>query len=483
MIFELIGSRIVAPYIGTSIYAWTSLIGVILASLSLGYYVGGYIADKKPDTKPLALIIFISATAILISLFLKDIASLFIVSFPVSIELKSILISAILFAPASVLLGMVSPYAVRLRIKDSETAGSASGNLYAISTLGSISGTFLAGFYLIPNLGSSTSLFSLSITLFILSLLLFGGQIFNNRFKLFFIISVIFFASFSFLFATVGDFTAGRLVADIDTEYNRIWVYKGIDQKTKKPILSLATDPYITQAATFTDGTDDLVFDYTKFYRLAGFFYPNPKAALIIGGAAYTYPRDFLKEFKDADLDVVEIDPGMTNVARKYFGLKDSARLSIIHEDGRIFLNGNQKKYDTIFVDAFSSASSVPFQLTTVEAVKKIYTSLNDNGAVLVNVISAREGNRGKFFRAEYATYKRVFPQVYAFAVQNEKDVNIIQNIMLVALKTDKVLSLKSFDKRFNTKLDHLLTKSVTNDLPILTDDFAPVEYYKRLSL
>src|SRR3989344_1046312 len=180
MIFELIGSRITGPYVGTSIYAWTSLIGVILASLSLGYYIGGLAADKRPETKPLATIIFLSAVAIVVAFFLKDLVSSSIILMPFSIELKSVFISIIIFAPTSVLLGMVSPYAVRLRIKDSEKAGRTVGNLYAISTLGSIFGTFLGGFYLIPNFGSNSSLFALSIILVITSALLLGRAIFSN---------------------------------------------------------------------------------------------------------------------------------------------------------------------------------------------------------------------------------------------------------------------------------------------------------------
>jgi predicted membrane-bound spermidine synthase len=172
MIFELVGSRVIAPYVGTSTYAWTSLIGVILASLSAGYYVGGYLADKRPSIRPMALIIIFSAVAIAFSAFTKDIFSVFISTLHVILEIKSIVISLILFAPASFLLGMVSPYAVRLRMIDITKSGRTSGNLYAISTAGSIFGTFLAGFYIIPNLGSTNTLMILSIALLLVAVLL-----------------------------------------------------------------------------------------------------------------------------------------------------------------------------------------------------------------------------------------------------------------------------------------------------------------------
>src|SRR3989344_2131684 len=195
MVFELIGSRIMAPYVGTSTYVWTSLIGVILGSLSAGYYLGGRLADHWPFTKPLAIIIFISAVAIAFSTIIKDLVSLPIVFLPFSMEIKSLLISVILFAPASFLLGMVSPYAVRLRMKDVFKAGAASGNLYAISTLGSIVGIFVAGFYMIPRFGSFFSLFTLFFFLIFTALFLVGKEIRNflgKRFLSFFLPFLIF---------------------------------------------------------------------------------------------------------------------------------------------------------------------------------------------------------------------------------------------------------------------------------------------------
>ena len=111
-------------------------------------------------------------------------------------------------------------------------------------------------------------------------------------------------------------------------------------------------------------------------------------------------------------MDVVEIDPGMTRIARKYFGLYDNARLKIFHEDARTFLNRNKKKYDVIYSDAFNSFNSVPYQLATSEAVEKMYAALNNDGLVIHNIISAINGKKGEFLRAEIATYKKYFPYV-----------------------------------------------------------------------
>ncbi len=479
MVFELVGSRVIGPYVGTSTYAWTSLIGVILASLSIGYYAGGYLADRKPSVEPLGLIILFSALAIAFSALTKDIFSSVVSNFQIVLEAKSLIISLALFAPASFLLGMVSPYAVRLRMSDIAKAGRTAGNLYAISTAGSIFGTFFAGFYVIPNLGSTNSLIILSFTLLFTATLLLWGRKMGKPITA----AVFLLITFAGLTYAVSAIKQEILTADIDTEYNRIWVFNSIDFLTWKPILVLATDPYGTQAAIFTDDTDDLVFDYTKFYRLFSHFMPNPANVLMIGGGAYTYPRDFIKNYPNAKMDVVEIDPGVTEIARKYFGLKDEKNLAIYHQDARIYLNENKKKYDVIFGDAFNSASAIPFHLATKEAVRKEYDALNDGGLVMVNIVSSIEGEKGKFVRAEYATYKEVFPQVFLFAVQNPDDAYKNQNIMLVALKSEKISEWESPNKEVNKLLSKVWKKPIADDMPVLTDDFAPVEYYKRVSL
>lgn len=476
MIFELVGSRVVAPYVGTSIYVWTSLIGVILASLSAGYYVGGYLADRRPQLRPLALIILFAAVAIAFSAFTKDIFLLFISVSRATLEIKSVLISLILFAPASFLLGMVSPYAIRLRLSDVAQSGRTAGNLYAISTAGSIFGTFLAGFYIIPHWGSTNTVLALAALLTLTAfVLLIGSKQARTTTVAAFLVAL--FLGFAHIFSTLE---RNMLVADIDTEYNRIIVLRTIDLATHKPILALTTDPGGTQAAIFTDGTEDLVFDYTKFYRLFSHFVPNPAVALMLGGCAYTYPRDFLAHYPNAHMDVVEIDPGMTAIARNYFGLKDDPRLAIHHQDARMYLNENTRKYDVIFGDAFNSASSIPFQLTTQEAVQKEYDALTDTGVVMVNLISAVEGTAGAFARAEYATYKSVFPQVFLFQVDPARSGDENQNLMLVALKSDTPAPLKSADAHTNTLLAQVWGEPISGDVPLLTDDFAPVESYKR---
>lgn len=472
MIFELVGSRVLAPYMGTSIFVWTSLIGVILGSLSLGYWLGGKASDRNASYKVLSAIFLASAILIFLTVLTKD----YILSFlkTSEIEIASFTASVMLFAPASALLGMVSPYAVRLKIRNLEHSGSTVGNLYAISTIGSILGTFSAGFFLIPTLGSTRILIILALALSIIALIIYPRYLTKTK------ILTALFLSLLLISAAFFDYQLARFgIIDIETRYSRVLIYEGTDQKTGRKTRNMSFEPFGIQSAIFLEGNDDLVFDYTKFYRLARHFRPDLDYALSLGGAGYTYPRDYLEKYPDARLDVVEIDEKLTELAKKYFRLKEDPRLAIYHEDARTFLNRTANKYDVIFGDAFQSLNSIPYQLTTKEATERIHDILDDRGVAIINIISAIDGEQGRFLRAEYATYKSVFPQVYLFPVKNT-DPFVAQNIILVALKSPLKPGFSSPDPELDAYLKHLWAGEIELDMPVLTDDFAPVDHYVR---
>ncbi|HVF30538.1 MAG TPA: fused MFS/spermidine synthase, partial [Pyrinomonadaceae bacterium] len=170
MTYEIIGSRIVSPFIGTSTYVWTSLIGVILASLSFGYWLGGRLADRRPEVGVLASVIFVAGGLVSLTVLIKEVVLTAVVAIPVGLELQSVIAALSLFAPASVALGFVTPYAVKLKMLSLNDAGKTVGRLYALSTVGSIAGTFAAGFFLIPFVGSVRTLYLLAAVLIVLAL-------------------------------------------------------------------------------------------------------------------------------------------------------------------------------------------------------------------------------------------------------------------------------------------------------------------------
>jgi spermidine synthase len=470
MIFELVGSRILGPYMGTTIFVWTSLIGIILGSLSIGYWLGGYFADKKPKIETLSTIIFLSAVSIIISTIIHKYFLSHLSSFIFDVRLQAVIASIVLFAPASVFLGMVSPYAIKLRLKHVNSTGKIAGNLYAISTIGSICGTFLTGFFLIPFFGHQNILYFLSALLLSISIILFF-LVHSNVKGIFAILFLLFVIAFKVLIVEQND-----SVIDVDTKYNRVLIYDANDYLSGKEAKYMRINNEYS-GAMFLD-SDELVFRYLKYYDLAEHFNPDFQRSLLIGGAAYSYPKYYLKKFPDASIDVVEIDPELTKLAREHFRLSDDPRLKIIHEDGRTFLNNCKEKYDVVFVDAFKSQYTLPYQLTTREAVEKFYNILNNDGIAILNIISSIDGKKSLFLQAEYLTYQSVFQQVYLFVIQNMDDKEQLQSVVLVALKSDKIPGFNSSDSILDEYLKHLLKNGIETTVPILTDEFAPVEYY-----
>ncbi len=478
MTYEIIGSRVLSPFIGASTYVWTSLIGVILGSLSLGYWLGGRLADRKPDLRILASVIFFAGGLISLTVLIKEIALSFIASAPVGIELRSLFASLILFAPASICLGIVTPYAVKLRMLSLEDAGKTVGRLYALSTVGSILGTFAAGFVLIPFIGSIRTLYGLSAVLLVLSVVLVPFSI--SRAKIGVIVV--------FLFSIVSNEASIILLRqandlhDIDTEYSRVQVFRTTDPKTGKPIEALATDPYFTQSAMFFD-SDDHVFEYSRYYHLTRQFKPDLRDVLVIGGAGYSVPKDFLRRYEQVTIDVVEIDPQMTQIAEQYFKLKEDPRLRITHEDGRTFLRSSEPaKYDAILMDAFGSLFSVPYQLTTVEAVREMRRNLRDDGVVIFNLGSSIEGPASRFLHSELATYRTVFPNVYLFKVNADYPDERLQNLMIVATASPEPAMSEITDAEIASLLSHHYPAEPRSDAVIITDDLAPVEYYNAIA-
>jgi len=221
----------------------------------------------------------------------------------------------------------------------------------------------------------------------------------------------------------------------------------------------------------------ELPYNYLYYFKLAEHFNPQFSSALMLGGAAYGFPKYYLKTYPKASMDVVEIDEEVTAVAEVFFKLdRTNPRLHIFHEDARTFINHSTQKYDVIYSDTFRNAINLPYQLTTVEAIRKQYHLLNEGGLVMVNVIQAVEGKASLFLQAEMQSFKEVFPQVFLFADAGDNKRAQIQSTIIVAIKSDKSFPLSSN----NIEIDSLLVKRVI-DFPIhqtaLYDDFAPVDY------
>lgn len=475
MILELIASRQLSPYFGSSNLVWTSIIGIILLSNSIGNYIGGKIADKDSSKNNLKFILKISGIVILIIPFIAEFILLVISLTISSIKIGAIVAAVLLFFIPSMLFGFFSPIIIKIKMNDLENAGATSGKIYAIATLGGLTGTFLGGFVLLPNFGSNQLLFILSAILFLLVLVV--GEINIKKDLIFVIIAVVLSGAFFYIFNHLNNLQGVEVLNEsysamvsYDTQYGKVCIYN--TENGEDSFRTLLVDRG-HESATFIDENKcyDLVYEYTKYYDLMFESSKNIKNTLMIGGAGYSYPKYYISNYLDKSMDVVEIDEDITKIAKKYFyldkliedyDLNNTNRLGLIAEDGRTYLNKNTKKYDAILNDAFSGESPAE-TLTTIEAAQKIYNSLTENGLYLSNIVSSIDGENSKFIKAEVNTLKQVFKNVYVVPCRDNNNFEQVQNNMVIA--TDDTLFLEN-----TVDLD------TPSDTIILTDNYCPVD-------
>ncbi len=483
MALELMGSRLLAPVYGNTIFVWGSLIGVVLAALSVGYFFGGKLSDIRPNFSTFSLVLF---SAGILTLLIPIIAAPvfdWVVSLNVGERYGPLLATTMILAPPSALLGMISPYAIRLAARSYERIGNVSGNLYSLSTIGSILGTFLTVFVLIPQFGVNRIILAVAITLLLASL--FG---LDARIKILVLILLLlspFLAPYITRRASVAAYTLalGNVVYETDSPYHHIVVTDGIDAlRGGGRVRTLLLDDNFHSAMDLDD-PDRVVYVYTDYFNLGFLVNPLTKNVLFIGGGGFTGPKQFLKKYSSVQVDVVEIDAEVIRVAKQYFSVPDDPRLRIFNEDGRIYLHRSEKKYDLIVLDAYSR-TFVPFHLMTVEFFREAYEDLTANGVLIQNLISGTVGVYAGLLKAEVRTMATVFPNVYAFPTRGSA-YSEPQNVMLVATSNKTLISLQEFASKAmeNSQANPKLKEYVENyDLVdtvgarVLTDDFAPVE-------
>lgn len=459
---EILAGRILAPEFGGSIYTWGSIIGVFMASLSLGYYVGGRRAgeaSKRRISKILALAAVYIALLLSTSDFIIRIADIM----PLGVHYSAIPAVVALFGPPAYILGLISPYAAELSGKPGK--GEASGQIFAFGTLGSIFGAFATTFVLIPLFAVDTVFMVLGAALIAASIIYGGPAV-----KLFaFLAVVLLVGSYAMSYAEIS---IGReVVYSTQTPYQELTVSDRQGVRT----LYLNGQP---NSAMYLNGSDQHVYSYTRYFHLPMLMSDDVDRVLFIGGGGFTGPKRFVNDY-NVTVDVVEIDPGVVNAAEKYFDVNESEDLNIYVMDGREYLEKTNRTYDVIVLDAYRK-DEVPFHLTTLEFMELVEDRLDTDGVVLSNVISAPSGPGSQFFRSEYRTMERAFPGVYAFPTSNTP---LIQNIEIVAARqsfTEEELLRRNREEDIGIDLSgeirNYKTGVKTSDVPVLTDEHAPVD-------
>ncbi|MDL2275974.1 fused MFS/spermidine synthase, partial [Desulfosarcina sp. OttesenSCG-928-G10] len=424
MVLEMAGARVLAPHLGTSIVVWTALIGVILASLSVGYWAGGRLGDKNPSAATLGKIIATGAGLVLMAAILQVPVLETTARFGWPLQVSAVAAAVVLFSIPAMLLGMVSPYIIQVKRVQSKTpdtqTGSVMGRFFAISTIGSIAGTFLGGYWLVSWLGTRVILYAVAGALSLAALLTMPGK---QRKPVAFLL---------FACLALGLLTARtaetRLSVGIeqDSRYNHLKILEGLNAEGRK-VRCLLTDPGGTaQSCMFPEDPDALVFQYTRHYAIGWHMVPDAKDFLMLGGGGYSVPKYLLAQKPDAMMDVVEIDPAVTAAAENFFCLKKNPRLRIFHEDARVFLNRHARsnppaQYDVIMGDTFTSSYNIPFHLGTVECAEKIKTLLRDDGVFICNIISLTKEDEAQVLHAIHGAFAQVFPQTHIFPVYPDR--------------------------------------------------------------
>ena len=463
---ELVAARVLSPYVGSSNVVWTSIIGIILMSMSLGYWLGGKKADQDAGIDKLSDILILAAISTSLIPILETILIKNLAGAVGNLILAAILCAILVFSIPSFILAMISPFAVKIKSKEDNEIGSLSGRVSSLSTIGSITGTFLMGFILIPNIGVSNINIGVTLALVVMSVLA------REKRDKKYIYKTILLTAIMLILILVGKviFKVNNpdILLDTDSQYSRIWVKQIAAGKTNYKTLQVDTglESYINSE------TGEMGAQYLKYYDLFEYFNKDANSTLLIGGAAYTYPIHYLDKYEDKTIDVVEIDNKMTKIAEEQFGLNTKEpRLGIYTQDGRSFLNYNKNKYDTILIDAFKGLNA-PFELTTYEALVNAKNMLNENGMVLTNIISSIDGKDSDFIKYEYATYKAIFDEVKIFSVQT-KEREEVQNLILLGIK-GKPQKNETKYKEYAKILKNEITEFETNKT-IVTDDFAPI--------
>jgi spermidine synthase len=464
MILELVAGRIIAPSVGVSLYTWTSVIGVILAGISLGNYIGGRLADRWASPRLLGLIFFLAGLTALGVLAIDQLHPLDYVEWPLVLKILA-LIAALFFIPCTVL-GTVSPIVVKLH--DLARAGRTVGQIYASGSVGSIAGTFLTGFWLISQFGTYMIVLGVAILLVLLGLLFLSGRRWWG-------------AALVLPLLIGGALWAGRqgwLEGPCMVETNYFCIKVKEEDKDGETVRTLILDRLV-HSYTALDNPTKLVYGYEKAYAELTAYQAERHSglrALFIGGGGYTFPKYMERIYPDSVLDVIEIDPGVTEVAYQQLGLSRNTRITSFSEDARMFLRREPtESYDLIIGDAFNDFS-VPYHLTTREFNERVKAWLEPDGLYMVNII---DGAYARFLRAYVNTLRQTFAYVYVAPTNTEWREASRNTIVIVG--TDTALDMEAFaaDSPWRqwllpeAEVDALLAEDVA---VLLTDRYAPVE-------
>jgi predicted membrane-bound spermidine synthase len=471
LIVEILGAKMLAPFFGTSHFVWTAQIGVTLISLAIGYYLGGRLADKKPKASLLYFLILIAAVYLCLTIPLCRPVSYKFLSFRLAVG--SLLASAFLFFIPLMLLATVYPFIVRIMTSSLQVVGGQVGRLSALSTIGSVIGTLLIGYILIPYLPNSMIMFLTAVVLMIIVTVYFIKFERKSR------------SLTSAALIIIGGLIAGYggIRAEASLEYG------GMEELERRNsnfgLMQVLQSTNSFKRYYLNDFLTQNIYDPAKKKSLALFTYAlqylaegyteKIEDALCIGLGVGIVPMEFAK--KGVRVDVVEINPAIIPIAKRHFDLEPE-KLNIEICDGRYYLNQCKKKYDVIVLDAFLGDSS-PSHLMTKEAFESMKKLLKPGGTLVINSFGDLETGRDFFTASLQETLKSVFKSVKIhtahtgnifFAASDKEDMKMIRQPDLEEVHPSLQYAVEAV---LNT-----IVEANPAHGRVLTDDFNPVEFY-----
>jgi len=491
MILELVAGRLIARHLGSSLYTWTSIIGVVLAGIAIGNYLGGRIADRFKARKALAVLFALCSVACVAVVILNNLVGQWILLWHFSWPVRIFTHVSLVFLGPSTLLGTISPVVAKMALDQGLPTGRTVGDIYAWGAAGSIAGTFLAGFYLIATFGTIAIIWTISASMLVMAILYWA------RFWALYVWAVILTVLVTMGMAPVNWAEGAGAGLALREKPDPHLIYEDESQYCYIAVKSLSDTPdkrafmqdKLMHSSIEMDNILDLKYSYEQIYAAVTHLLSRGKgqlSVLVIGGGGYVYPRYVEKVWAGSRVDVVEIDPGVTEAAMQAFGLERDTSINTFTMDARNYVNqlleqesagGRKTRYDFIYEDALNDYS-VPYQLTTKEFNDKIAQMLRDDGAYMIELIDIYDS--GLFMGALINTLEQTFAHVYVVA---EKEPRRVRNTFVV-IAAKREISFENLREQKPVQGLELwiLDSSEIEELKqkpngmVLTDDYAPVE-------
>ena len=397
--YELAAARVLAPSIGSSTYVWTGVIGVIIAALSLGFFVGGKVADRRNRQTDLVWLLLLASGMAVITLIIYEGVLQSIVEAIEDSRVQAVVAALSLFAPTSFFIGMTSPYLAKLNVTSLKSTGQAIASLDMFNAIGGIIGTFVTGFILFGYIGSHQAIAMVAVLLLLVSWLIAPRIYMSQRL----IVSGV------LLLCALTPPSSYQYIIEVDTASAHYEVVQGyMDDRL---ITGLVTGPTGTQSAVYQDGRSDPVFWYAnEAARIT--IERRPDTVLVLGGGAFTLPQYLSEQLPDSHIDVVEIDPELETISQEHFGYTNPPNVNEVFTDARAYINQSQKQYDVVIVDVYGD-TSIPFTFMTKEYGQALEERLKPSGVVVANIIGGLTGVCRDTFAAVDAGYRTSLPYAY----------------------------------------------------------------------